>query len=35
MDAQSQKMKKTYKKEKSRYSGLYLETTILTPPRQQ
>jgi hypothetical protein len=36
MDAHSQKKKEiiTKKEEKSHYSYLFLETTLLTPPRQ-
>jgi hypothetical protein len=30
----AQNIKKNYKKEKSRYSNLFLETTALTLPRQ-
>jgi hypothetical protein len=33
-DAQSQKRKKNYKKEKSRYSNLFLKIAVLAPPRQ-
>jgi hypothetical protein len=33
-DAHSQKIKKKYKKEKSRFSDLFPKTTTLTPPRQ-
>jgi hypothetical protein len=33
-DAHSQKIKKNYKKEKSRYSDIFLRTAVLAPPRQ-